>query len=108
MDFLISDALLSPEERYIRDVVEAGRLPKGTKPEDLTSKDKEIIAADKKGTLKDGLTDKKIQELCKRLATIKTAYLPQIYLITDLEELREKFKSQGTSLEPAQEFFKTR
>ena len=68
IDFLVSDAMLSPQERYLRDMIEAKRMPKGSRVEDLTSKD--LMEIEKhKDRYHDDECDKKIQELAKRKKT---------------------------------------
>lgn len=104
IEFLVSDAMLSPSERYIRDMVEAKRMPKGTKVEDLTSKDFEQIEKHK-DRFHDDECDKKIQELSKRIKTIKETHFTSIYKIEDMINIAENIKHEVHEFEEAKKYF---
>ena len=105
IDFLVSDAMLSPQERYLRDMIEAKRMPKGSRVEDLTSKD--LMEIEKhKDRYHDDECDKKIQELAKRKKTIKETFFTSIYKIEDIEKSIERIRKEENTFEEAQSYLK--
>ena len=105
IDFLVSDAMLSPQERYLRDMIEAKRMPKGSRVEDLTSKD--LMEIEKhKDRYHDDECDKKIQELAKRKKNIKETFFTSIYKIEDIEKSIERIRKEENTFEEAQSYLK--
>lgn len=105
IDFLVSDAMLSPQERYIRDMIEAKKMSEGTRVEDLTSKDFKQIEK-YKDRFYDDECDKKIQELNEKIKVIKKTCFTSIYKIEDVEMMVEKSKQEENTFEEAKSYFR--
>ena len=105
IDFIVRDAMLSPEERYIRDMIEAKKLPLGTRTEELTSKDYELIEKHKDRFFDDEC-DKKIKELKEKIKKINSISFTSIYRIEDVEGMVNQARSEDNSFELARSHFK--
>ena len=101
VDFIMRDATMSAEERYIRDMVEAGKLPKSTTPENLTQKDYENIKKHISRYADDDL-DKKIKDMREKINKVTSTDYFTVYKAEDIQEmLRNITREQRETFEIA-------
>lgn len=100
INFIIRDATMSPEERYIRDMVEAGKKPKATTIDNLTSEDYKNIKKHSDRYFDDAY-DKKVKEIREKIDEVKNTNYFEMYEIEVVEEMIKDIKKENNTYEVA-------